>query len=585
VRAGGFDITAASEIMAILALADGPDDLRARLGRIVIGRTVDGRAATAADVGAVGSMMALLRDAMLPNLVATHEGTPAIVHCGPFANIAHGTASVVAMKAGLHLAEVAVVECGFGFDLGGEKFFDLVARGGPLSPAAVVIIASLRALRLHGGVAPDRVATPDLAAVQAGLPNLLRHLDNARLFGRPVVIALNAFAGDSAEEVAAVRAAVTAADAGFAVIDAPARGADGGVELAQLVLDTLAAHPKAAAGTVYPADASLRTKLELVATKIYRATQVVLSDEATAQLADLEAAGWGHLPVCMAKTPASFTDDPTRPGAPDGHTLTVRRFELAAGAGFIVALCGAIVRMPGLPKQPRAFDIDLGRRRDRRRRLTAIDRAIGHAAQARRRGGDAASAIATRRSIRSGIGGCVENQLATELDDSGAQMKRLAVAGESPTVCSGTRALPRSSLASALARPSGSPEMRAPNASAPYSREREIARRMRVAAIGATMMSASVPRSPGPSRSSRAPPKASAPHCTAVAMNDTTEASMAAIDAIKMSRLWMWASSWAITPRSSRSVRSARRPVVTATTPWRGSRPVAKALGAGSSMT
>jgi formate--tetrahydrofolate ligase len=359
VRAGGFDITAASEIMAILALADGPDDLRARLGRIVIGRTVDGRAATAADVGAVGSMMALLRDAMLPNLVATHEGTPAIVHCGPFANIAHGTASVVAMKAGLHLAEVSVVECGFGFDLGGEKFFDLVARGGPLSPAAVVIIASLRALRLHGGVAPDRVATPDLAAVQAGLPNLLRHLDNARLFGRPVVIALNAFAGDSAEEVAAVRAAVTAADAGFAVIDAPARGADGGVELAQLVLDTLAAHPKAAAGTVYPADASLRTKLELVATKIYRATQVVLSDEATAQLADLEAAGWGHLPVCMAKTPASFTDDPTRPGAPDGHTLTVRRFELAAGAGFIVALCGAIVRMPGLPKQPRAFDIDL----------------------------------------------------------------------------------------------------------------------------------------------------------------------------------------------------------------------------------
>ncbi len=359
VRPGGFDITAASEIMAILALADGPEDLRARLGRIVIGRTVDGRAATAADVGAVGSMMALLRDAMLPNLVATHEGTPAIVHCGPFANIAHGTASVVAMKAGLHLAEVAVVECGFGFDLGGEKFFDLVARGGPLSPAAVVIIASLRALRLHGGVAPDRVATPDLAAVQAGLPNLLRHLANARLFGRPVVIALNAFAGDSAEEVAAVRAAVTAADAGFAVIDAPARGADGGVELAQLVLDTLAARPKAAAGTVYPADAPLRTKLELIATKIYRATQVVLSDEATAQLADLEAAGWGHLPVCMAKTPASFTDDPTRPGAPDGHTLTVRRFELAAGAGFIVALCGAIVRMPGLPKQPRAFDIDL----------------------------------------------------------------------------------------------------------------------------------------------------------------------------------------------------------------------------------
>lgn len=359
VRAGGFDITAASEIMAILALAADADDLRARLGRIVIGRTVDGAAATAADVGAVGAMMALLRDAMLPNLVATHEGTPAIVHCGPFANIAHGTASVVSMKAALHLAEVAVVECGFGFDLGGEKFFDLVARGGELSPAAVVIIASLRALRLHGGVAADQVATPSLAAVTAGLPNLLRHLDNARHFGRPVVIALNSFAGDSPEEVEAVRAAVGAAGAGFAVIDAPARGAEGGVALAQLVKDTLAAHPKAPAATLYGAGATLRAKIERVATAIYRADAVAFSDEAAAQLAELEAAGWGELPVCMAKTPASFSDDPTRVGAPDGHTLTVRRFELAAGAGFIVALCGAIVRMPGLPKQPRALDIDL----------------------------------------------------------------------------------------------------------------------------------------------------------------------------------------------------------------------------------
>jgi formate--tetrahydrofolate ligase len=359
IHGGGFDITAASEIMAILALATDADDLRARLGRIVIGRGTDGAAVTAGQIGAVGAMMALLRDAMLPNLVATVCGTPTIVHCGPFANIAHGTASVIAMRTGLHLAEVAVVEAGFGFDLGGEKFFDLVAKGGDLSPAAVVIIASLRALRLHGGVAPAKVSEPDLAAVQAGLPNLIRHLENARHFGRPVVIALNAFTGDSDEETAAVRAAVEAADVGFAVIDAPNRGAEGGVALAQVVLDTLARHGKGAARTLYTGAEPLRAKIERIATAIYRATSVVLTDEAAAQLAELEAAGHGHLPVCMAKTPASFTDDPSRPGAPDGHTLTVRRFELAAGAGFIVALCGAIVRMPGLPKEPRALAIDL----------------------------------------------------------------------------------------------------------------------------------------------------------------------------------------------------------------------------------
>ena len=225
--------------------------------------------------------------------------------------------------------------------------------------AAVVIIASLRALRLHGGVKPDQVSQPDLAAVQAGLPNLLRHLENARHFGRPVVIALNAFTGDSDEETAAVRAAVEAADVGFAVIDAPNRGAEGGVALAQVVLDTLARHGKAPARTLYTGAEPLRAKIERIATAIYRATSVVLTDEAAAQLAELEAAGHGHLPVCMAKTPASFTDDPSRPGAPDGHTLTVRRFELAAGAGFVVALCGAIVRMPGLPKEPRALAIDL----------------------------------------------------------------------------------------------------------------------------------------------------------------------------------------------------------------------------------
>ncbi|MBK7535774.1 MAG: formate--tetrahydrofolate ligase [Myxococcales bacterium] len=359
VHASGFDITAASEIMAILALSENADDLRARLSRIVIGHDKEGKEITAAQIRAIGAMMALLRDAMQPNLAATLEGTPAIVHCGPFANIAHGTASIAAMKVGLHTADIGVVEAGFGFDLGGEKFFDLVMRGGPMSPAAVVIIVSLRALRLHGGVAADQVATPNQAAVVAGLPNMIRHIENASLFKRPVIIALNAFPHDSVAEVTEVRAAAERAGASFAVIDATMRGAEGGVALAQVVTAALAGPDPGPAPTLYAPDAPLREKIERVATSIYRATSVVLSDEATAQLADLEARGYGKLPVCMAKTPASFSDDPSRINTPEGHTLTVRRFELAAGAGFVIALCGTIMRMPGLPREPRALAIDL----------------------------------------------------------------------------------------------------------------------------------------------------------------------------------------------------------------------------------
>jgi formate--tetrahydrofolate ligase len=263
------------------------------------------------------------------------------------------------MKVGLHTADIGVVEAGFGFDLGGEKFFDLVMRGGPMSPAAVVIIVSLRALRLHGGVAADQVATPNQAAVVAGLPNMIRHIENASLFKRPVIIALNAFAHDSVAEVTEVRAAAERAGASFAVIDATMRGAEGGVALAQVVTAALAGPDPGPAPTLYAPDAPLREKIERVATSIYRATSVVLSDEATAQLADLEARGYGKLPVCMAKTPASFSDDPSRINTPEGHTLTVRRFELAAGAGFVIALCGTIMRMPGLPREPRALAIDL----------------------------------------------------------------------------------------------------------------------------------------------------------------------------------------------------------------------------------
>ncbi len=359
VHDGGFDITAASEIMAILALADSVEDLRSRLGWIVVGRGQEDEEITAKQIGAVGPMMALLRDAILPNLATTVEGTPAIIHCGPFANIAHGTASVAALKVGLHTAEVSVVEAGFGFDLGGEKFFDLVARGGPLSPSAVVIIVSLRALRLHGGIAADLVAAVAPDAVAAGLPNMLRHIENAQQFGRPVVIALNAFPGDSELETSLVREAAAKAGVGFAVIDATTRGAEGGIALAKVVNEALHRPDPGPSPTLYAASDSLLTKIEKVARTIYRATSVVLADEAKAQLAELEKRGYGRFPVCMAKTPASFTDDASRLGAPDGHTLTVRRFELAAGAGFIVALCGAIVRMPGLPREPRALAIDL----------------------------------------------------------------------------------------------------------------------------------------------------------------------------------------------------------------------------------
>lgn len=359
IHAGGFDITAASEIMAILALAESSEDLRKRLGWIVVGRGKEDQEITAKDIGAVGSMMALLRDAMLPNLAATVEGTPAIIHCGPFANIAHGTASVAALQVGMHAAEIGVVEAGFGFDLGGEKFFDLVARGGALSPAAVVIIVSLRALRLHGGVAADQVAQPALAAVEAGLANMKRHIENAQLFKRPVVIALNSFPNDSDAEVAQVRAAAAQAGVGFAVIDATTKGSEGGVALAKVVAEALSRPDPGPAPTLYEASDALLPKIEKVARAIYRATAVVLSDEAKAQLAELEKRGYGRFPVCMAKTPASFSDDATKLGAPDGHTLTVRKLELAAGAGFIVALCGAIVRMPGMPREPRALAIDL----------------------------------------------------------------------------------------------------------------------------------------------------------------------------------------------------------------------------------
>ncbi len=358
VRDGGFDITAASEIMAILALASDADDLRARLGRIVVGRGPDGAPVTAGELRAVGSMMALLRDALRPNLVQTTEGTPALVHAGPFANIAHGASSVIAARLGLGLADWVITECGFGFDLGGEKFFDIVAPASGLAPAVVVMVATIKALKLHGGRKPDELGVPDPAAVAAGLPNLARHLENVALFGRPAVVALNQFPGDHGDEHDVVRRWCADAGIPFAVQDAAAHGGEAAMELAERVVAAALPTPTPVV-PLYAPDDSLAAKIETIATRVYRARRVVFTDAANVTIARLERDGFGRLAVCMAKTQYSFSDDPTKLCVPDGFTLTVRDLELAAGAGFVVALTGAMMRMPGLPKEPRAFDIDL----------------------------------------------------------------------------------------------------------------------------------------------------------------------------------------------------------------------------------
>ena len=358
VRDSGFDITAASEVMAILALASDRDDLRARLGRIVVGRAHDGEPVTAGQLGGLGAMMALLRDALHPNLVQTVEGTPALIHAGPFANIAHGASSVVGTRLGLALADWTVTECGFGFDLGGEKFFDIVGPASGLAPAVVVVVATTKALKLHGGHAADRLHELDPDAVAAGLPNLARHLENVALFGRPAVVALNQFPGDHAGEHAVVREFCVARGIPFAVQDAAAGGGEAALELADRVMEVALPAPTPAV-PLYAPDEPLAGKIEAIARRVYRARRVIFTAAANLALANLERDGFGRLAVCMAKTQSSFTDDPHRLNAPTDFDLTVRDLELAAGAGFVVALTGTMMRMPGLPRAPRAFDIDL----------------------------------------------------------------------------------------------------------------------------------------------------------------------------------------------------------------------------------
>ncbi len=355
-REDGFDIVVASEVMAILCLARDLPDLEARLARIVLGERRDGSLVTAAELKASGAMAALLRDAAMPNLVQTLEGSPALVHGGPFANIAHGCSSVVATRLGLALADIVVTEAGFGADLGGEKFLDIKCRSAGLSPACAVIVATARALKMHGGVARADLGRDDPAAVARGLPNLARHVANLRRFGLPVVVAVNRFDGDSAAELAALRDGMAGVE--VALCTHWADGAAGAAELAGCVQRMVRAG-EARFQTLYADELPLEAKLRRVATEIYGAADVAIARTAQRKLDRYAAAGFGGLPVCIAKTPYSFSADPKLLGAPEGHVLPVRDMRLSAGAGFVVALAGEVNTMPGLPRVPAAEGIGL----------------------------------------------------------------------------------------------------------------------------------------------------------------------------------------------------------------------------------
>ncbi|RVT98837.1 formate--tetrahydrofolate ligase [Rhodovarius crocodyli] len=357
-REDGFDITVASEVMAILCLADDMLDLEARLGRIIVGYRRDGSAVTAKDLKADGAMAVLLRDALSPNLVQTLEGNPALVHGGPFANIAHGCNSVMATKLGLALSDVVVTEAGFGADLGAEKFLDIKCRLAGLAPDAVVIVATIRALKMHGGVKKAELGREDVDAVRRGMTNLARHIENIRKFGIKPVVALNHFTSDTAAEEQAVMEAVTALGTDAVVCRHWGEGGKGAEGLAKLVQQRLAAGD-AAFKPIYADELPLADKVRTIAREIYHADDIVLGAGVAEKLARFEAQGFGHLPVCIAKTQYSFSADPTLLGAPSGHTLPVRDVRLAAGAGFVVAIAGEVMTMPGLPKVPAAEQIRL----------------------------------------------------------------------------------------------------------------------------------------------------------------------------------------------------------------------------------
>jgi len=357
-RETGFDITAASEVMAMLCLAEDEDDLRRRLERTIVAFRSGGAPVTAADLGATGAMLALLRDALWPNLVRTQEGTPALVHGGPFANIAHGCSSVIATKLGLHLADWVVTEAGFGFDQGAEKFFDLKCTSAGLDTAAVVLVATSRSLKLHGGRELRELDVPDAVAVSRGMANLEKHVENIRAFGEAPIVALNRHAADTAEEIEAVRSACGALGVPFAASDHFARGGAGSLELARTVVAHAEVHSRPFRPLYAPGDPATH-KIRTVARRMYGARNVVFTKAAERDLAEIERLGLGTLPVCIAKTHSSLTDDPTVYGRPRDFDVTVRNVQIHAGAGFLVVLTGEILRMPGLPKRPLASAIDL----------------------------------------------------------------------------------------------------------------------------------------------------------------------------------------------------------------------------------
>ena len=367
-REDGFDITVASEVMAVLCLADSISDLKARLGRIIVGYTYDDRPVTAAELSAAGAMTALLRDALKPNLVQTLEGTPAFVHGGPFANIAHGCNSVLATRMAMQTGDYAVTEAGFGADLGAEKFLEIKCRMAILRPSAAVVVATVRALKMHGGRAKSELAEEDLTALEAGIPNLLRHVSNMKnVYGLPVVVAINRFPTDTDREIAFVieKCRELGVDAVLSTVHA--EGGKGGEALAREVV-RLCEEEHADFRFSYTSELSLSEKIETVVKKVYGGDGINIEPAAKKQIAALEALGFGSCPVCIAKTQYSFSDDPTKPGAPAGFRVNVKNVRVSAGAGFVVVLTGDIMTMPGLPKSPAAERIDV----DENGRITGL---------------------------------------------------------------------------------------------------------------------------------------------------------------------------------------------------------------------
>ena len=357
-REDGFDITVASEIMAVFCLASSIEDLKARLSRIVVAYTYDEQPVTAGDIGAVGAMAALLKDAIKPNLVQTLEGTPAIVHGGPFANIAHGCNSVIATRMAMKLGDYAVTEAGFGADLGAEKFLDIKCRAAGLAPSAVVMVATVRALKMHGGLAKTELGCEDLAALEKGIPNLLRHVSNIKnVYKLPCVVAVNRFPTDTDAEIALVIEKCRALGVNVVLSTVWAEGGKGGMALAEEVVRLC--EEKNDFSFSYDTSLSIAEKIEAIVKRVYGGSGIVITPAAKKQMDTLEKLGYGNLPVCMAKTQYSFSDDPAKLGAPEGFTVTVRSMRVSAGAGFVVVLTGDIMTMPGLPKSPAALRIDV----------------------------------------------------------------------------------------------------------------------------------------------------------------------------------------------------------------------------------